>query len=315
MPDLVTMSQNELHRLEAIQKIRDRRMSVVQAADLLALSRSQVHRLLQAYDLKGVSGIVSRRRGQPSNRRHDEEFRNAALDLVRSHYRDFGPTLACEKLIERHQIAVSKETLRHWMAVHESLDSAMCHKEFRTLSQALTLRYDKVLFILDPTEAAKRIAGKKVIVCDYPDGRLEIMHQAAALPYRTFDKLRSVHRTAIVENKRLDAALTIVAEMQEGRELKRSQHAPRRTGQTDHMFGIPDGSVGNGYVKRGRKPGRRTDFVNDPEVIARREQALARLAAAKAASKTSPTRVDDILAVMSLMEQGKAAQTIRTPRR
>jgi len=55
----------------------------------------------------------------------------------------------------------------------------------------------------------------------------------------------------------------MVAEMQEDRELKRSQHGPRRTGQTDHMFGIPDGSVGNGYVKRGRKPGRRTDFIND----------------------------------------------------
>jgi hypothetical protein len=128
---------------------------------------------------------------------------------------------------------------------------------------------------------AKRLAGKKVIVCDYPDGRLEIMHEGATLPYRTFDKLRSVHRTAIVENKRLDAALQMVAEMQEGRELKRSQHAPRRTGQSGHMFGIPDGSVGNGYVKRGRKPGRRTDFMNDPAVIARREPALARLEAAE----------------------------------
>ena len=81
------------------------------------------------------------------------------------------------------------------LAAHENLDSAMCRKEFRTLSQALTLRYDKVLFILDPTDQAKRLAGKKIIVCDYPDGRLEITHEGAALPYRTFDKLRSVHRS------------------------------------------------------------------------------------------------------------------------
>jgi hypothetical protein len=45
------------------------------------------------------------------------------------------------------------------------------------------------------------------------------------------------------------------------------------------MLGIPDGSVDNGYGKRGRKPGRRPDFVNDPEVNARRQKALARLAA------------------------------------
>jgi predicted transcriptional regulator len=46
---MITMSQKELHRLEVIQKIRDERLSVVQAAELLELSRSQVHRLLQAY--------------------------------------------------------------------------------------------------------------------------------------------------------------------------------------------------------------------------------------------------------------------------
>ncbi|MER8848567.1 helix-turn-helix domain-containing protein, partial [Mesorhizobium australicum] len=59
---LVTLSQKELHRLEAIQKIRGRRLSVVQAAELLHLSRSQVHRLLQAYDQDGASGLVSKKR-------------------------------------------------------------------------------------------------------------------------------------------------------------------------------------------------------------------------------------------------------------
>jgi transposase len=116
MPCLVTLSQKELHRLEAIQKIRHRRLSVVKAAELLHISRSQVHRLLQAYDQDGAGGLASKKRGQPSNRCHDEDFRNTALDLVRDRYRDFGPTLAREKLLEWHQIAVSSETLRKWMA-------------------------------------------------------------------------------------------------------------------------------------------------------------------------------------------------------
>lgn len=77
------MSQKELRRLEAIQKIRDRRLSVVQAAELLHLSRSQVHRLLQAYDQDGAGGLILKKRGRPSNRRHDENFHNTALDLVR----------------------------------------------------------------------------------------------------------------------------------------------------------------------------------------------------------------------------------------
>ncbi len=107
------------------------------------------------------------------------------------------------------------------------------------------------------------------------------MHESFALPYRTFDTLRSVHRAEVVDNKRLDDMLSIVAEMQAEREQQRSRSGPRRTGQTDHMFGIRDGSTANGYQKRGRKPGRRTDFMNDPEVIAKREKALMRQPAAE----------------------------------
>lgn len=58
MSFMITMSQKELHRLELIQKIRDERLSVVQAAELLGLSRSQVHRLLQAYDRDGPAGLA-----------------------------------------------------------------------------------------------------------------------------------------------------------------------------------------------------------------------------------------------------------------
>jgi len=138
-----------------------------------------------------------------------------------------------------------------------------------------------VIFILDPSDIAKKIAGQKVIVCDYPDGRLEIMHEGVTLPYRTFDTLQSVHRSQVVENKRLDDILSVVAEMQAGREQQRSKSGPRRTGQKDHMFGIRDGSTANGYQKRGGKSGRRTDYMNDPQVIAERQKALARLAAAE----------------------------------
>ncbi|MBY5454312.1 helix-turn-helix domain-containing protein, partial [Rhizobium leguminosarum] len=60
MSFMITMSQKELHRLEVTQKIRDERLSVVRAAELLGLSRSQMHRLLQAYDRDGPAGLVSK---------------------------------------------------------------------------------------------------------------------------------------------------------------------------------------------------------------------------------------------------------------
>ena len=75
-------------------------------------------------------------------------------------------------------------------------------------------------------------------VCDYPDGRLDIQYEGVSLPYRTFDKLRSVNRTAIVENKELGAALDYIAARQAGREQARSKAAQRRKGQQNHMFAV-----------------------------------------------------------------------------
>jgi len=37
------------------------------------------------------------------------------LQLYEKRYRDFGPTLAAEKLTERHGLTLSDETLRRWL--------------------------------------------------------------------------------------------------------------------------------------------------------------------------------------------------------
>ena len=42
-------------------------------------------------------------------------MREYALELVRRNYRDFGPTLATEALVERHRIKVGRETVRKLM--------------------------------------------------------------------------------------------------------------------------------------------------------------------------------------------------------
>jgi transposase len=81
MSCLIVMSQKELHRLENIRQVRQGSLTVIRAAELLGLSRSQVHRLLQAYDLNGIDGLVSKKRGRPSNRRHSEDFRRHAAML------------------------------------------------------------------------------------------------------------------------------------------------------------------------------------------------------------------------------------------
>jgi Winged helix-turn helix len=421
---VLSMSEGELRRLEVLREIDRGSLPVRAAAQLLGRSERQVWRLLKEFRAAGAAGLVSKKRGRPSNRRTAAAVRAAALWIVRQYYADFGPTLAAEKLAAEHGFSFSSETLRKWMiadglwrdrqqrksihqprrrrecvgelvqvdgsehwwfedrgpqctllvfvddatsrlmhlqfvesestfayfhaartyleawgkpvafysdkhgvfrvnhpgalagdgmtqfgrALHalnidiicansssakgrveranktlqdrlvkelrlagaatlaegnaflpafiadynarfakppvnhkdlhrplragDDLDDAFAWKEERTLSRALTLQYDKVMFILEPSEQAKAAIGKRVTVVDYPDGRLAIRYRGVELAYRTFDKLRQVSQAAIVENKHLGAALAFIREEQLRRgPARRSDRAPRRRDQ------------------------------------------------------------------------------------
>src|ERR1700724_164661 len=419
------MSDAELRRLEVLRDVDRDGLPVRQAAQLLGRSERQVWRLLQAFRAEGAPGLISKKRGRPSNRKTSEAIRSAVLWIVRQNYADFGPTLPAEKLAGEHGFAFSSETLRKWMiaeglwldrkqrrrrvhqprhrrecvgelvqvdgcehwwfedrgpqctllvfvddatsrlmhlqfvesestfayfhaarayleawgkpvafysdkhgvfrvnhpgalggdgmtqfgrALHalnidiicanssqakgrverahktlqerlvkelrlagaatlaagnallpaftadynarfakppankkdlhrplragDDLEDAFAWKEERTLSQALTLQYDKVIFILEPCDQAKAAIGKRVTVVDYPDGRLSIRYKGVALAYRTFDQLRHVPQAAIVENKRLGPILAMIRDEQLRRGPER-RSGPRRRDQRD----------------------------------------------------------------------------------
>ena len=429
---VLSMSDGELRRLEVLRDVDRGGLPVRAAAQLLGRSERQVWRLLKAFRNAGAAGLISKKRGRPSNRRTAAAVRAAVLWVVRHNYADFGPTLATEKLAAEHGFSFSSETLRKWMivdglwrdrkqrrrvhqprprrecvgelvqvdgsehwwfedrgpqctllvfvddatsrlmhlqfvesestpvqargrlfayfhaarayleawgkpvafysdkhgvfrvnhpgalggdgmtqfgrALHalnidiicansspakgrveranktlqdrlvkelrlagaatlsegnallptfianynarfakapaddkdlhrplragDDLDDTFAWKEERTLSQALTLQYDKVMFILEPSEQAKAAIGKRVTVVDYPDGRLAIRYRGVELAYRTFDKVRQVSQAAIVENKQLGAALAFIRDQQLRREPEhRSDRAPRRRDQ------------------------------------------------------------------------------------
>ena len=448
---VVAMSHGELSRYDTLLRVKRRELRVEDAAMLLGVCRRQVYRLLGRLRADGPDALVSWKRGRSSNRDFGDAFRARVLDLVREHYHDFGPTLICEYLVERHGVTISHETLRKWMikaglwkdrdarrprpyqpryrrdcrgeliqvdgskhwwfedrgpqctllvyiddatselmhlkmvesestfaymdatreyveahgkpvafysdkhsvfrnakasalgdgrthfgraleapnieiicanspqakgrverangtlqdrlvkamrleglstiaeanaflpgyiarhnrrfakapfdprdlhrplAPHDDLKAEMVWREQRTVTAALTLHYNKALFILEPTELSRPLAGKRVDVCEYPDGRLEIRHAEHALPYRVFDKIRQVNQAAIVENKHLDAALTMAKLMQAQLPVrKRNNNEPSRRSQPGHMFASPQGQdVPPVKHKRGRPPLRR----------------------------------------------------------
>jgi transposase len=113
---MITLSRRELDRLGVVQAVVEGKLKQRRAAEQLGVSTRQLKRLVRRYRSEGAAGLASRRRGRPSNRRLAEAIRTEAVSLIREHYHDFGPTLACEKLVERHDLRVSVETIRQWMS-------------------------------------------------------------------------------------------------------------------------------------------------------------------------------------------------------
>src|SRR5216684_9300275 len=443
---VITMSRNELTRLRVLIDVADGRLSVADATGLIGVGRRQIYRLLDGFRAHGADGLISRKRGRPSNRALGSVFRETVLAIVRERYADFGPTLTAEKLSELHGLDLGVETLRQWMInaglwvrrkdrlkrIHQprtrrdclgelvqidgsehwwfedrgpqstllvyvddatsrlmhlkfvetestfdyfqatreyleahgkplsfysdkhgvfrvnstgavqgracpcegrgddpvravaarpqhrhpvrqhaaseepapataggrveranktlqdrlvkelrlqgistiaagnqllpgfladynarfgkephnpknlhrplsagdDLTDVFAWREERTVSNSLTLQYDKVLFLLEPNEITRELRRKRVTVIDYPDGRLAIRYRGLDLPYTTFDKLRQVSQASIVENKHLGAVLSYIRERQIERAEARSQSAPRRQGQVNHMFKV-----------------------------------------------------------------------------
>ena len=115
MDELLTMSKRELNRAEVMQRLKDKRLTQKEAAQILEVSVRQIKRLYRAYKKNGAAGLISGRRGKASNNQLEAQTVQQAIDLLHERYGDFGPTLAHEKLVEVHQLKLSDESVRKIM--------------------------------------------------------------------------------------------------------------------------------------------------------------------------------------------------------
>ena len=63
----ITMSMREVDRVKTVQAVIDRMLPPGGAAQRLGLSRRQLERLVLRYRARGATGLVSAKRGRPSN--------------------------------------------------------------------------------------------------------------------------------------------------------------------------------------------------------------------------------------------------------
>ena len=124
------MSDKEIKRLQSMTQLEQSQLTQTMAATQLGISVRQVKRLWRAYQEQGAGGLVNRSRGKPSHNQLSEAVKQQALDLILERYRDFGPTLATEKLVEMHGIQISDESVRQMMMA----EGVWKHKRKRKLN-------------------------------------------------------------------------------------------------------------------------------------------------------------------------------------
>jgi hypothetical protein len=114
----ISMSRQELTRLEELRKAHEKKQTLLQVSENLGLSLRQVKRLSKRLRNEGPKGLVSRKVGRVGNHKLPPGLKELALGLIQDHYIDFGPTLAHEYLTEKHALPISVSSIRTIMIEH-----------------------------------------------------------------------------------------------------------------------------------------------------------------------------------------------------
>jgi transposase len=111
----------------------------------------------------------------------------------------------------------------------EDLDALLTWRELRRVTKSLTVQYDRVMYLLEDTPANRKLIHRYIDVWEYPDGRIELRADGAALPCVPYDRLSAIDQGAVIEHKRLGHALQVAQALQAQRDDRRASGSPSRT--------------------------------------------------------------------------------------
>jgi len=103
----------------------------------------------------------------------------------------------------------------------EDLDEIFSWQEERKLSGNLAVHHKGTTYLVEPGPATTPLAGKRVRVHEWADGRAEMRAGEKSLPCSLFEGNPRISQAAIVENKRLGAVLAVIQKAQIERDRQR----------------------------------------------------------------------------------------------
>jgi len=108
----VILTVKEQKRLKVLVELDAGRVTGREAADVLGVSLRHVWRLLAAFREEGAAGLAHGNRGREPVNKIPPEIRERILALAEERYADYNDSHFTEKLEQKHQIKVSRPTLR-----------------------------------------------------------------------------------------------------------------------------------------------------------------------------------------------------------
>lgn len=113
------MSQKELQRYHAMEKVLEGLMSVREAAGSLGISERQAYRIKAMVFEEGPQGAMHHNRGRKPAITKRPEVLKEILKLYKGDYKGFNVSHFTEKLREEESIEVSRETVRKHLMKHK----------------------------------------------------------------------------------------------------------------------------------------------------------------------------------------------------
>lgn len=109
---MTTLTMRDEQRLDVIQRVLRRELTVVQAALVMGVSERQCYRIKARVDKAGAKGVVHGNRGRPCKRKTTEKMVRRVVQLARGKYQGFNDHHLTEKLKEQEEIELSREKVR-----------------------------------------------------------------------------------------------------------------------------------------------------------------------------------------------------------
>jgi len=130
----IKINIGELKKIRLIEQLIKNQITIEDCIEILKLSKRQIYRLKKKYEKGGEISLIHGLKGKKSNHSYSQVTKKKIINIYRSDYSDYGPTLFSEKLLKNHNIDINHETIRIWLrenAITTSIRKKRPHRKKR----------------------------------------------------------------------------------------------------------------------------------------------------------------------------------------